>query len=364
MSIVDEITRLTSAKADIKAAIEAKGVSVPSSALLDAFPSYVSAISGGGGGVSVEAFAVSANGVYTAPSGVAYSPVTVTVPMGGIQYADIAVRTVSGYATGSPAFVASNAFQSCSMTGVSFDTASFIGSAAFSNCKQLSEAYFSTATTIQQSAFAFCQSLTTISFPKASSIQTSAFWSCVYLESAYLPSLTSTGNSLFNYCRRMTTASFPLMTYVQVGTFYSCYSLETVSIPSAAFIYGSAFYACSQLQYAYFPVARLLSNSAFYSCWNMSWASFPSATTIYSTVFYRNFKLLSLYLLGSSVPTLSNINAFSSTPIYNYTSSTGGVLGSIFVRESLYNAFITATNWVNLSSRFVSLTDAQIAALS
>ena len=49
MSIATEITRLQTAKADIKTAIEAKGVTVPSSATLDTYDTYVSQISGGGG---------------------------------------------------------------------------------------------------------------------------------------------------------------------------------------------------------------------------------------------------------------------------------------------------------------------------
>lgn len=49
MSIASEITRLQTAKADLKAAIEAKGVTVSSAATLDDYDSYVSAIYGGGG---------------------------------------------------------------------------------------------------------------------------------------------------------------------------------------------------------------------------------------------------------------------------------------------------------------------------
>lgn len=49
MSVADEITRIQGAKADIKAAIESKGVSVPSSALIDDYPGYVNAIQQGGG---------------------------------------------------------------------------------------------------------------------------------------------------------------------------------------------------------------------------------------------------------------------------------------------------------------------------
>ena len=70
--------------------------------------------------------------------------------------------------------------------------------------------------------------------------------------------------------------------------------------------------------------------------------------------------LLSLYILGASIYSLKNINVFANTPISNMTTYTDGINGSIFVRESLYNSYITSTNWVTYSLRFVSLTDAQI----
>lgn len=49
MSIATEISRLQTAKADIKTAIEAKGVTVPSNATLDTYDTYVSQIQTGGG---------------------------------------------------------------------------------------------------------------------------------------------------------------------------------------------------------------------------------------------------------------------------------------------------------------------------
>ena len=51
MSIATEITRLQGAKADLKTAIENKGVTVSSSALLDAYPALVASIPTGGGAV-------------------------------------------------------------------------------------------------------------------------------------------------------------------------------------------------------------------------------------------------------------------------------------------------------------------------
>ena len=41
---------------------------------------YVKAKYGGGGDVTVESLSVTDNGTYTAPTGKAYSPVTVSVP--------------------------------------------------------------------------------------------------------------------------------------------------------------------------------------------------------------------------------------------------------------------------------------------
>jgi len=82
-----------------------------------------------------------------------------------------------------------------------------------------------------------------------------------------------------------------------------------------------------------------------------------------STTFRSCYNLLSIYLLNSYVMKLGATNAFNSTPISNYTTSTGGVNGSIYVPESLYSTYRTATNWTTFAARFVSLTDAQIAAL-
>ena len=50
MSIASEISRLQTAKADLKAAIEGKGVTVPSSTKLDGYAALVDSIQAGGGG--------------------------------------------------------------------------------------------------------------------------------------------------------------------------------------------------------------------------------------------------------------------------------------------------------------------------
>lgn len=54
MSIASEIQRLQGAKDDIKIAIQAKGVTVPASAKLDTYDTYIAQIDGGGGGSTAE----------------------------------------------------------------------------------------------------------------------------------------------------------------------------------------------------------------------------------------------------------------------------------------------------------------------
>lgn len=51
---------------------------------------------GGGGGTTVEALSVTQNGTYTAPSGTAYSPVTVNVSGGSSDFSTATVTVVNG----------------------------------------------------------------------------------------------------------------------------------------------------------------------------------------------------------------------------------------------------------------------------
>lgn len=59
MSIQTELTRITNAKAAIKAAIEGKGVTVPDATLLDGMAALIESIeAGGSGGMKVEVFSI------------------------------------------------------------------------------------------------------------------------------------------------------------------------------------------------------------------------------------------------------------------------------------------------------------------
>ena len=66
MSIQTELTRITNAKAAIKAAVEGKGVTVPDGTLLDGMASLIESIEAGGGGSSwTDSYSVFATGTFT-----------------------------------------------------------------------------------------------------------------------------------------------------------------------------------------------------------------------------------------------------------------------------------------------------------
>lgn len=88
MAISDEISRLQSAKAAIKTAIEGKGVTVPSATLLDGYAALISSIPTGGGGSSRLV-----TGTFTASS--TSGAQSVTIPYTGSGYPVAAVVCLS-----------------------------------------------------------------------------------------------------------------------------------------------------------------------------------------------------------------------------------------------------------------------------
>lgn len=483
MSIVDEITRLTSAKADIKAAIEAKGVSVPSSAKLDAFPSYVSAISGGAADPVIQALAVTANGTYIAPNGIdGYSPVTVYVQSAaGSNENEIINRSLSGtYVNDTVTFIGEYAFYGTSIQHAAFPnvtnvrTAGFmycpslrtinlpavtsLGRATFSWCFSLASVSFPELVSTEYGVFTQCGELSYVSFPKIRNLGSSAFERCSKLREVFLgASLTKIGATTFSNCTALSEFHHATVSRIYDGAFYNCSNLETVNLPNVSMISVSAFAGCSRLQSAVFPLVSQIYSMAFFGCTSLkriyfaaiSYAygtsafanctslsdiyfkakvggasyfagcsaipeitdeNFPTLTNVSDNMFQsctgisrivhttmqylradafadctslrvvklwgdssatlRQFSisaflrcsaLESIYLLGNATFGLANRAAFSSTPLSKSTYL--GHFGSIYVPASLLASYKTATNWTYYSSRFVGLTDEEIAAL-
>ena len=260
--------------------------------------------------------------------------------------------------------VASSAFYGCSsLPSLNLPACTLVEMEAFQRCQRLSTINLPLCSSLGVSAFAYCSALTSAILPSCISISSYAFAYCPALTTISLPVCTTIGTHAFLYCSRLRTASLPVCTSIRASTFNSCTALSTVILPLCSSIATSAFVNDASLAYVYAPTLRSAYSGAFQKLYGLDTVILSSCSVIGSACFSSCRKLLSLYLLGSSVCQLSSINAFYSTPISTYTTSTGGVHGSIFVPVSLYATYIASTNWVTYSARFVSLTDAEIAQI-
>lgn len=210
MSISSEITRLQNAKADLKTAIEGKGVTVSSSAKLEDYADLVDSISTGitpSGTLSV-----TANGTYDVTN-----------------YASADVNVQSGYTI----------TQIIERSGITGDvvyngnkTTLPYGALADTNITSFSS---SVITDAWGYCFYNCESLRSVSLPNFSANSTvsatSMFYNCTALEEIYIPKFKRSGGNIFQNCSSLRMLVLPMANYTLQGYFCSgCTSLKTVDI--------------------------------------------------------------------------------------------------------------------------------------
>ena len=118
--------------------------------------------------------------------------------------------------------------------------------------------------------------------------------------------------------------------------------------------------SCLRLTSVNFPVCSYIGNNAFRSCSSLTSADFGnnlsiSECSIYPSAFTACSTLTNLTLRYSFVATLSNINAFNSTPMS--LSTLTGSFGSIYVPASLVDSYKAATNWATYADRITAIVD-------
>lgn len=285
--------------------------------------------------------AITPSGIFNIPSNVSQSTYDVTsyaFANGdfGYGYGRLPERIsgdISEYSNSTATNIATYAFAGLNISSISMPAVKSIGDYAFVDCTSLTSVNFPSCTSIGASAFANCSNLTYISFPACTFINGGAFVSCSNLISANFPMCSVVNNGAFSYCRALSTISLPLILSAPQYLFYGCYSLSSVNLLS-----------CKNIQYG-----------AFQNCSTLSLISLPNCSSIATYAFYGCYYLLSLYLMSTSVVSLAAITAFTNTPISNYTTSTGGVYGSIYVPASLLASYKAATNWTTFSDRIVGV---------
>jgi len=292
----------------IASAIRAK-TSKSATMTVDEMPDEIGSITAG---AVVEPLNVTENGTYSASSGYAYNPVTVSVSGGGgLSVDDVAMRTYGSELNGNASYIAPYAFyQNKTVTSVSFPSASFISNYAFASCQSLEDVSLQNVGEIGNYALANCVKIYAADFPEVKSVRQNAFRACTLLRSVTMPKVETVDQAAFMSCTNLRSVSFPNATTIGSSAFQSCYSLSAVTLGSVETIWNSAFYLCSRL---------------------------------------TSLNLASV----SSVPALK-ASVFNATPIGGSSIYTGGY-GSVFVPSSLYSSFLTAMNWSSIASRIVSV---------
>lgn len=264
--------------------------------------------------ITVEALNVTQNGTYTAPTGKAYSPVTVNVSGGTGDLKAIIERTAT-----TPALP-------------------------------------SDLTTVGDYAFYNCTSLALTSLPSGvTSIGQYAFYNCTNLALTSLPSgITSIGDYAFYNCTKLALTSLPSgVTAINGRVFYGCTSLVSMTCTGSITTFGAlVFTNCSNLETVSFPNMTISSlgvalgaNSAVNACQKLEFADIGSTKAIAANAFKYCYALQTLVLRRSdAICTLANVSAFTNTPMDGYNSLTG----TVYVPNALIDTYKTATNWSTL----------------
>lgn len=217
MTISDELTRIQTAKADIKASIEAKGVTVPSSALIDEYADYVDEIQTGGGGGQAEEVLKNL---------IERDITTFNIPSGTSKIADYAFFYYTGLTSitipDSVTSIGKSAFRECSgLTSITIpDSVTSIGNEAFGYSESLTSVTIGNGvTSIGDYAFSQCTSLTSVTIGNSvTNIGRQTFYGCTVLKSITIPSsVTSIGNSAFSSCTGLTSITINATTPPTLG---------------------------------------------------------------------------------------------------------------------------------------------------
>lgn len=185
-TIAQNISRIQTAKADLKTAIEAKGVTVPSATTIDGYATLVGQIQTGGGGSSSDLSSLIDRSITSVsiPSGVT------TIGYGAFYYC---TSLTSVTIPNSVTTIATSAFNYCtSLTSLTIpNSVTTIGGYAFQESGLTSVTVPNSVTSIGNSAFSYCTSLTSVTIGSGvTSIGDSAFDTCRYLTSVTVEATT------------------------------------------------------------------------------------------------------------------------------------------------------------------------------
>lgn len=160
----------------------------------------------------------------------------------------------------------------------------------------------------------------------------------------------SVRNRAFSNCTSVVSISLPAAKTVGNWAFMQCSKLATVSLPEATTLGSAAFSTCAALTSVTIPKATSLPSQCLYNCTSLQKIDLPAVTSISDSVFMMDSKLTAVILRSTTLVTLGNKSAFSSSGISAGT-------GYIYVPSSLVSSYKTATNWSTYAAHIRAIED-------
>ena len=182
-----------------------------------------------------------------------------------------------------------------------------IEDSAFAFCESLTNINIpNSVTIIGNNAFEWCDSLTSINIPNSvTTIGDCAFWGCKSLTSINIPNgVTTIGNSAFKFCVSLTSINIPnSVTTIEYGAFEGCESLTNIHIPNSVTTIGElAFSGCESLTNINIPNSvSTIEYSAFEWCESLTNINIPNSVTTIGWGAFRGCKSLTDINIPNSV---------------------------------------------------------------
>lgn len=149
------------------------------------------------------------------------------------------------------------------------------------------------------------------------------------------------GDYALAYNTALTSVNFPGTTNAGQYTFQNCTELLSANLPAATTIGQYCFSGCTKLTTPVISAATSIGSYAFQNCKALTGLELPTTvTSIPANCFNGCNAMTWLKLPKTSMVTLSNVNAFTGTPI------TMG-LGAIYVPSDLVATYKANANWKN-----------------
>ena len=191
------------------------------------------------------------------------------------------------------------------------------------------------------------------------SIVNQAFQSCPQIRLSSLPSgITAIGVNCFTSCDNITISEFPSgLTSIGSNAFQYCVGLTTLSGTGAITSIGSAAFNGSSakpmnITSISFPNMTTTSlgtafgsSTANYACQKLAFADIGKTSAIAANAFANCYVLTTLVIRKTgTICTLSNVSAFTNTPMRGYAGQTG----TVYVPNDVIATYQTASNWSTL----------------